>query len=247
MVKITAITNHRIQTLIKLKDKRFRDLQEEYLVEGYHLVEEAIKKGVLKEVYITKESDEIEGIDNYLVTDEIAKKLSQTVTPQGIIGVVRIQLEHHYESNRYLIIDVIQDPGNLGTIIRTAVGFGIETIVLGKESVDVYNEKVIRATQGSIFYINIIKDEIEHAIYEIQKQKITIYATALKKSIPLQKVHPTNQYAIILGSEGRGVSESILMMADKIISIQTTEFLESLNVGVAAGIIMYDFYNKMKG
>jgi TrmH family RNA methyltransferase len=247
MIKITSVQNDKIKEFYQLHNKKVREIEQRFIVEGYHLIEEAMKKGILQAVLFTNEVDAIDGIENYHVTNEVIQKLSNTKTPQGIIGIVSMQSNVDYISDRYLVLDGIQDPGNLGTIIRSALGFGIETICLGLDCVDLYNEKVIRATQGAMFHITFIKDDIIHMMEQLKLAHVPTYVTTVECAQPIHQLNITNQYAIILGNEGSGVQSEVIHQADHKIYIKTNEQLESLNVGIAASIIMYEFHKQMKG
>ena len=241
MKEITSVNNELIKELAKLKQKKYRDLKREFLIEGYHLVKEA--KEHLKMVLICDESDEVKGVTNILVTNEIIKKLSLTETPQKIIGVCDYLDEVDIDNaKRIVILDNLQDPGNIGTIIRSSLGFKIDLVVLSSESVDLYNDKLIRSTQGAIFKVGVISCDIKKAITKIKARKIKVYGTSLKDGKPLREFNKSNSYAIVLGNEGNGVREEILSQCDENIFIEMDRKLESLNVGVSAGIIMHYFY-----
>lgn len=239
MKKIESVNNEYIKKLAKLKEKKYRDLEGKFLVEGYHLVNEA--KDYLQEVLIIKEEDKIEGINNILVTENIIEKLSSVKTPQKIIGVCKCIENNVLKGDRYLILDNIQDPGNLGTLIRSALGFNIDTIVASRDTVSIYNDKVIRSTQGAIFHINYVLGDLEEIIKKLKEKHITVISTSLKSSVPLKEIKEKNieKYAIILGNEGNGVQEEIQKLADINVKIEMNEKLESLNVSSAGAIIMY--------
>ena len=157
---ITSLNNEHIKELIKLKDKKYRDQSGTFLVDTKNLVMEAYKAGLLKELILHK--DEIYPLDMDItyVTNDILKKMSQTDTPSRVMGLVEKKKENNIVGERALILDNIQDPGNLGTIIRSAVAFNIDTIVLSDDTVDLYNPKVVRASQGMMFHVNIIRRNI---------------------------------------------------------------------------------------
>ncbi len=240
MKQINSINNEYIKELYKLKNKKYRDEKGLFVVEGYHLVQEA--KDKLVTVLISNERDEIKGVENILVTDEIIKKLAFSQNPQKIIGVCEMVNNYKDLGERILLLDNIQDPGNLGTIIRTSLGFGINTIIASLDTVDIYNDKVIRASQGAIFNINYIKGDLKKYIDILKKKDIKIYGTSLKSSVNLKDVEVNNKYAIVLGNEGNGVREYILDLTDVNVRIEMNKQLESLNVAIAGSIIMYHFY-----
>ena len=246
--EINSINNEYIKRISKLKDKKYRDEERCFLIEGEHLIEEAIKNNApLKTVFITDISKEVKGIDNILVSEAIIQKLSSVKAPQKIIGVCGYLEKVKVVGERFLILDGIQDPGNLGTLIRTALGFGIDTIVASLDTVDIYNDKVIRSTQGAIFNINYIKGDLKEIIFGLKNKGVEIIGTSLQSSVYLEEVNGFNKYALILGNEGNGVREDILKLADINVKIKICEKLESLNVAVAGAIVMNDLYSKIKG
>lgn len=242
MKKIESINNEHIKALYKLKTKKNRDESQMFLVDGYHLVKEA--QQYLKEVLIVDEKDAISGVENILVTMEIIKKLSSTETPQPIIGVCHYFKEEIEAVNRVLLLDNLQDPGNVGTLIRSALGFNMDLIVLSNDSVDIYNDKVIRASQGAIFKIKIIRKDICEMIEILKDKGIKVWGTSLKNGKALNDFEKVNKYALVLGNEGNGVKEAILNKCDKCIFVEMEKKLESLNVGIAGSIIMHYFYSK---
>ena len=137
------------------------------------------------------------------------------------------------------MLDGIQDPGNLGTLIRTAVSFGYDLIICSEQTVDLYNDKVIRSTQGSLFHIPVVRTDLASCVRELQKQGITVIATTLEKAVPLQQMEHPERFAVILGNEGSGVTRQLQDIADIRVRIEMDGF-ESLNVAVAGGIMMYE-------
>lgn len=243
MKKITSINNPYIKEVLKLNQKKYRDKAKAYLIEGYHLVFEALKEGVLKEVFITNEKDKIYGVINTLCNEEVISKLSQTSSPQNIVGIVNYFENKDYPINRCLLLDDINDPGNLGTLIRSALGFNIDTIVMSPNCVDLYNDKVVRASQGAIFRLNFITKDLNEAIEQLKAEKIKVIGTSLNKAIPLKELKIVDKYAILLGNEAHGVNEKLLELCDQNVKIEIDERLESLNVAIAGAIIMYYLNN----
>lgn len=241
MKKITSVNNELIKELSKLKQKKYRDERKEFLVEGYHLVEEA--RQFLKLVLIVDEKDEVKGVENILVTEDVIKKLSSTITPQNIIGVCRYFSDEDVRySGKIILLDNLQDPGNIGTIIRSSLGFNVDLVVLSKGSCDIYNDKLIRSTQGALFKVRVIEEDLVDAIKKIKASGVKVFGTSLQNGTPLEKIEKVNNYALILGNEGNGVRKELLEITDKNIYIEIDERLESLNVSVASGIIMHYFY-----
>lgn len=244
MKKITSVNNEYIKELVRLHEKKHRDRQQRFLVEGYHLLLEA--KDLLERVLIVDEKDEVIGVKNILVTNEIINKVGFTKTPQPIIGVCRYFPKYTLTGERFLLLDRLQDPGNIGTLVRSAVGFDIDMVVLSDDSVDLYNDKFIRATQGALFKTKVIVAQLEKVVGELKKQKIKIIGTSLEASKDLEEIAGEKKYAIILGNEASGVSKNLLEMTDVNVKIKINPTLESLNVGVAGGIIMHYLAMKSK-
>ena len=177
-------------------------------------------------------------VEHILVPKEIIGKLSETVTPQGIIGICNyVTSRENFEGN-VLVLDGLQDPGNIGTLIRTAICFDFNTIYITDNSCDIYNEKVLRATQGGIFKVNIIRKNINDIIDDLKKKGYYIVGTSLKNGIPLNDINFKNLNAIILGNEGNGVSKETIERSNINAYIPINTSMESLNVAIAGGIIM---------
>ena len=149
MKKITSLTNEYVKELVKLHDKKYRDDKRKFIIEGYNLISEA--KEALETVLIVDEKDMVTGIENILVTEEIINKIAFTKTPQKIIGICNYLEDFKLTGERFLLLDQLQDPGNVGTLVRSALGFAIDLVIFSKGSVDIYNDKFIRATQGALF------------------------------------------------------------------------------------------------
>ena len=239
MKEITSLNNEYIKKIAKLKDKKHRNEEKKFLIEGFHLIEEAYKANILIELFVVKAIEKYNDIPQVKVNEKIIEKLSSTNSPQSIIGVCKIKDNTKIRGNKILLLDNINDPGNMGTLIRSSLGFGIDTIVISEDSVDVYNEKTVRATQGALFHSNIVVDNLEKCIKSLKEENITIIGTSLKSSKPLSDIKNKDKYAIILGNEANGVKEKLLKQTDINVKIEMNEKLESLNVAVAGSIIMY--------
>lgn len=233
---ITSVENKKIKEVSKLYNKKYRKERKLFVVEGEHLVNEAYKHGLLVEVYSL---DETSYPNSEVVTESVMKKISNLDTISNIIGVCKFKEENEI-GNKILILDDIQDPGNLGTIIRSSVAFNIDTIVLSKDTVDLYNSKVLRATQGMIFNINIITRDLYDFIYELKENNYKLYSTNVENGNDLKNVKFEEKCAIIMGNEGNGVKKEIQDMCDENIYIKMNSLCESLNVGVATSIILYE-------
>jgi len=244
---IESLKNPKVKALKKLLTKKEREKTKRFMVEGFHLVEEALNVEAVVELVITPSTTlpaewDIDAKEVTCVTEEIFKELSDTETPQGILAVCKQPVSEFQSSfQRVLLIDAVQDPGNLGTIIRTADAANLDAVILGKGTVDVFNSKVIRSTQGSIFHIPIVKRDLTEMIQELKQLSIPVYGTSLQNSTPYRDVERTNSFAIIVGNEGNGVSQEVLKQTDHNLYIPIYGKAESLNVAIAAGILMYHF------
>ena len=237
---ITSTDNKKIKEVRKLLNKKNNDL---FVIEGDHLVKEAIKKGVLKELYILDGCDTEYDFPYDVLTLKVMKSISNLVSTPRVLGLSKITSSKNI-GNKIVVLDDIQDPGNAGTIIRNCVAFGIDTIIFSKKCVNPYNEKVIRSTQGMIFNINIIISDLDTAIKEIKSNGIEVVGTSLNTDNGLKSMLKMNKYAIVFGNEGNGISNSILSQCDKLYKIEMNDNCESLNVGVSSGIILYKLFEE---
>ena len=239
-MELTSINNEKVKFWQKLNQKKYRDCENLFLVEDEHLVNEALKKGIVKEI-ITLNKEASYDVPTYYVTDKIMSLISSQVTSAKIIAVCN-QLEERKISGNILVLDNIQDPGNLGTIIRSAVAFNFDSIILSNDSVDLYNPKVIRASEGMIFHINVIRTNIINFLNNLDKEykKITTDVVDGKniKNISF------NKCALVIGNEGSGVSNEVKNICDEKVYIKMNDNCESLNAGVSASILMYEVNNE---
>ncbi len=223
------LSKTKLKEISKLKLKKYRDLENRFIIEGEHLINEATKAGINLNVYDISD----------LSKSEI-KTISDLECPSNIIAVANKNETNELIGNKYLLLDEIQDPGNLGTIIRSALAFNIDTIVIGDNSCDLYNEKVIRGTQGSMFHINIIHMNLEECISILKQRNITVLGTNVENGTDINELEKLNAYAIVMGNEGRGLNQNIQDLCDKNIYIKTNNLSESLNVAMATTIILYE-------
>ncbi|MBN2877623.1 MAG: RNA methyltransferase [Bacilli bacterium] len=232
---IESINNIKIKDACKLHQKKYRTETNTFLVEGEHLVEEAVRTGYAIRIFSTQETD-YPGVETWMVTKPVMKKLSELGEENGIIAVCQ-KPQSKPLSNSVLMLDHIQDPGNMGTLIRTAAAFGFHTI-LAENSVDFYNEKVIRSTQGTLFHV----DLMEGYLVEFIKTHpgYHYYGTDVNNGTFLRDVvlFP-KKVAIILGNEGSGMRAELKSLVNTNITIQM-QSTESLNVAIAGGILMYE-------
>lgn len=238
---ITSTDNDRIKGYIKLKERKNRKKNNEFIVEGLHLVLEACKKGIVKEIILEENESFITDLPTVYVTKEIINKISELDTPTSIMALCKM-MDDKIVGNKILLLDDIQDPGNLGTIIRSALAFNVDTIVLSPNTVDLYNSKVVRATQGMMFHINIVIKDLKDVIKDLKSKKIPIYGTRVDSGTDVRVLRDerTDSYALIMGNEGNGVNTEILDMCDEYLYIKMNDKVESLNVGVATSIILYE-------
>ncbi len=234
---IESVDNNRIKEIRKLKEKKYRDQEKLFLVEGEHLVLEAYKAGVLKIVILSGRDIDLE-IEKIEVSEKVMNTISDINT--NIVGVCEIVDNKISLDSNVIILDGVQDPGNLGTIIRSAVAFNVKNIVLSKNTVDLYNTKVLRGCQGMNFHLNIIRDDILDIIDDLKDNNYMVYGTDVVDGIDVKDVKKTGKYAIIMGNEGNGISKEVKDVIDKNIYIKMNEKCESLNVGVSASIILYE-------
>lgn len=249
MREIQAAKNNKIKALKKLHQRKYRNQSEDYLLEGYHLIEEAAKAHAeIKEIFLDKRGLRLwqEWVENhqftyYLLSDEAMKALSEQPAPQGIIALVQKSSNFPSDfSGKWLLLDNVQDPGNVGTIVRTADAAGFDGIFLGQGTADEYSPKVLRSMQGSQFHLPIFSGDLTEVIAEFQKIDSKIYGTKLDPAaISYNEVQKNEDFALILGNEGQGVAEDLLQLTDQNLYIPIYGKAESLNVGVAAGILMY--------
>ena len=244
-MEINSLQNARVKEWAKLKQKKYRDEAGCFLVEGEHLIEEADKAGLVKCIItLNEKKDLFPAYEHFIVTRAILDKLSTTVSGTSIMALCRLPDRFDISGDRFILLDRIQDPGNLGTILRSAYSFGYENIILSPGCADIYNEKVIRSTQGALFHLKTRTQPLDTCIQELKQKKIPVYATALHKdSIPLASLPAQKRFALVFGNEGQGVSEDILNQRDATVFIEMSQF-ESLNVAVAAGICLYTMNHK---
>ena len=237
MIKeIKSRQNELIKEVVKLTNASYRKEVGKFKVDGFHMFDMAKESGELLAIFSLYEiSDLDESIPQYIVSEEIMEKISSTKTPQGIVSICKIKEEKEISSNKVLYLDDVSDPGNLGTILRTALAFGFNDVILSRNCCSIYNEKTLQASQGAIFYLNIV---IDKNLDELEQKGYDILATEIKGSVSLDQVKKSEKIVLVLGNEAHGVSSEILSKADKRIRIDI-ENIESLNVAIAGAIAMY--------
>ena len=231
-MKIKSLQNSRVKHLARLHQKKYRDKHNEVLIEGEHLLEELRKTDFdFLTIGLTEDYD-------WEITREIAQKISQTESGSVSFALLKKPTMKEHSFSRLLLLDGVQDPGNVGTIIRTAYSFGFDAVYASQDSADAWNDKAIRASQGAVFHIPYKRTDLKDVIALLQENKVPVYATHMDaKTIEMDQL-PSTPIAVVMGSEGQGVSDEVLKCVNGYFKIPMTYF-ESLNVAVAAGIICY--------
>lgn len=251
MIEIQSTKNTYVKELKKLHRKKGREEQQRYLLEGFHLVEEALRsEATVVDILISPRGAKEwaswiaeQTVPMTYISEEVMEAISEQPTPQGILAVVTLPLtKKMLLEGKWLILDCVQDPGNVGTMIRTADAAGFTGVFLGEGTADIYNLKTLRSMQGSHFHIEIQQGDVEQVCQAFQAAAIPVYGSELnEQAVPYNTIKKTEQVAIIMGNEGQGVAKEILTQTDANLYIPIYGKAESLNVGVAAGILMYHF------
>ena len=265
---ITSATNNKIKNASKLmSSSKLRHEKKLFIAEGRKMFAEACEylRDNIEEVYVSEKyfdilnstgldelnsvvKDKLNSVNYEIVSDVVFKKLSDTVTPQGIITILKCQtydinelLEQSDDELKILVLEGIQDPGNLGTMVRTAEAAGVKFILADKNTVDVYNPKVIRSTMGSIYRVPVIyTDDLLKAVEDLKALDVKVYAAHLKGNNSYKAEQFYKRRAILIGNEGNGLSDAITDKADILIKIPMKGKVESLNAAVAASLLMFE-------
>ncbi len=250
MEKIESIQNKQVKEWKKLLTRKGRKKQQQYIIEGAHLVEEALKANASLSHILIRE-DKVAEYDHYisketvLISTEVADELSDAVTNQGILAILNINESEESLTLKkpLLMLDEVQDPGNVGTLIRSADAAGFEGVIIGKGSVDLYNPKTIRSAQGSHFHLPVIHADLYDWTEKLKQKQIPVYGTALDdRAVSYQMIKTPKNFALIVGNEGNGVHPDLLKMTTKNLYIPIKGEAESLNVAVAGSILMFALY-----
>ena len=253
---ITSTTNSRIKHVANLlTSAKTRHEERLFVVEGQRIVSE-IPSEQICECYVTEkylaENDIPHDFDYEVVSDQVFKKMSDTKTPQGILCVVKMSdkrvddflNEHTVGRLKLLVLESIQDPGNLGTMIRTCEAAGFDGIIANSETVDIYNPKVIRSTMGGIFRVPVMySDNLLDILNRLKQQSVNICAAHLKGACDFKKAEYGSRTAVLIGNEGNGLSDEISSMSNVLVKIPMSGKVESLNAAVAAALMMYEVTN----
>lgn len=233
---IESVNNEKIVYFKKLRDSKYIKQEKKYIVEGEHLVEEAYKAGILESIISTYDTSY--DVKHTLVSKKCLEKISLLKSVPDIMGVVTLKENKEIIGNKIILLDDVQDPGNVGTIIRSALSFNVSTVVFSNNSVNIFNDKLIRSSEGTIFNMNIVTMSLFEAIEKIHEKGIKVYYADMNAEVEADDLK-VSEYALILGSEGQGISESVKELSDSSIKIEMNKNCESLNVAVSGAIIMY--------
>lgn len=243
---ITSKDNEIIKNIKKLKEKKYR--LDSYIVEGIKMVKEAINENQEIALIAIREDFKIDfdtkKIKIVTISNKIFNDISDVKTPQGILAVIKKNQNNQIETNQeyILALDSLQDPGNMGTIIRTADSANINQIIINKTTVDPYSPKVIRSTMGAIYRTNIIEvEDLKATLKEMKSKGFQIITTDLKATQSIYDINYNNKTVVVIGNEANGVSQEILQTADKKVIIPMLGKTESLNASIAASIMIYEY------
>ena len=243
MTIITSKANSVVKNAKKLRQKKYR--KSSYLIEGWHLFEEAVQAGVkIEKIFSLTEYQEklTDYPQTVFVAEEILLDLADSQTPQGIVAIVQKEEEQlpDLSQGKYLFLEDVQDPGNVGTMIRTADAAGFSGVVVSSKSADIYSLKTLRSMQGSHFHLPIYRMPIETFVEEAKKGNLPILATTLSQnSKDYRELAQLADFVLVMGNEGQGISPFMTNQADQLVHITMKGQAESLNVAIAAGILMF--------
>ena len=253
---ISSISNQQVKEITKLqKQPKYRKASSLFIAEGFKMLKEAAENGCLVKTYISefvleKKHESLEWLCKEFpyetVSDQVFRQLSGTVTTQGILGIVKqpsYSITDILDDKKHiwLLLDDIRDPGNLGTIMRTAEGAGMSAVIMGKGTADLFNPKTVRSTMGAIFRMPFVYvDDITEIIKQIKDNGYSVYGTAMAGSIAYDKADYTKGAGIVIGNEANGIQDSVLECITGSINIPMDGKLESLNAAVAAAVVMYE-------
>ena len=239
MLEILSKNNQKIKDACALKMKKVRQEKGLFLIEGIKNLDMALKFGVVKQIFTAIGLPKLkQDIECYKVNDEVLRKLANSENPEGVVFVCE-QLAPRKDKSEYhkiVYLDQINDPGNVGTILRTAVAFNYDAVILSKSSVDIYNEKVVAASKGALFLVDAFYDDITN-----YTKGRDVIASALEGATPLSNSEKSEDFVLVLGNESHGVSPEVLSLANRIVKIEMNDEIDSLNVAVAGGILMNYF------
>ena len=259
MQVISSKDNEIVKSIRKLKEKKYRDIENCYVIEGIKLIKEAINENAkIKEIVVCEEcinsgeidKDTLYEIAKYnviYVTEKVFNAITDVKTPQGILAVIEkkaLNKQIDYSQDIIIALDGVQDPGNMGTILRTVDSANLNQIIVSKDSADCYNPKVVRSTMGAIFRVNIIEvDNLKETLEAVKKNKFKVMVTALDTNESIYSVNYNNK-VIVIGNEANGVSKEVQAIEDEKVKIPMLGKTESLNASVATGIMIYEYVRR---
>lgn len=259
MQVITSKDNEIIKNIKKLKEKKYRDQENKFIVEGIKMIKEAILENTdIDKIVICEECINNGTIDKELlyeiakedcvyVTEKVFNTLTDVTNPQGILATINKQNSEEnisYNEDVIVVLDGIQDPGNLGTILRTVDSVGLSQIILSEKTTDPYNPKVVRSTMGAIYRVNIVRsNNIIETLKNMKKHKYEITATSLSTNKSIYDIDYSKK-VIVIGNEANGVSNEVMNLADIKVKIPMLGKTESLNAAVATGVILYEYLRR---
>lgn len=249
---IISKDNDRIKVLRKLSQKKFRHEFGIFKVENLKIINSTMQVGYkFKSIYVTQEfidknKNFINSLNNeyQIISEDVNKSISDLNTPPGVCAVFK-NIDHPIDFNSIIVyLNGISDPGNLGTILRSALAFGIRNVVVDEHCADLYNYKTIQSAKDSIFRINISSDKSRELLKQI-KEKMKIYTARSDNAQSIESAKLGIKYCLVLGSEAHGVSQDIVDLSDDFIKIEINQVSESLNVANAASILFYEMHKKL--
>ena len=230
---ITSRNNERVKFACSLKENSNRKKNQMFLAETFKSLEMALKNDAVVEVFALQYLDIPENIPQNIVNEDVLKKISCNVNPEGVVFIAKMKEFKVNNPKKILFLDEINDPGNMGTLLRTALAFDYDLVVTSENCVSIYNEKVVNASKGAIFQMPVIKDKLKN-----YKGTHQILVTNLSKNaVPLDEINVPEKFVLVLGNESHGVGKDIRQLADQEIIIPIKN-IDSLNVAVAGGILM---------
>ncbi len=238
--EITSLTNPLIKYAVKLKDTAFAKKEGKFLCEGKFNLEMALKQGVVDTIFTLNEMSEIPNVTQIVVPLNVFSKLSSLVNNKEVIFICRMEEKPLVKQDKLVYLDGVRDPGNMGTILRTALALGFDGVILSPDCVSIYNSKVISSSKGANFTLPIITDSLDKYVSGHK-----VYVTMPLNEDTLVGTRVEEPYILVFGSEAHGVSDDVVNLADRQISIKMNN-IDSINVAVCAGIVMYYFINHGK-
>lgn len=252
---IESVHNPKVKRWVELQQKKGREKYGSFLIEGVRLVEEALSSHAPVEAVIWQVDKSFSflaklppSIEQWQVSEAVMKKISSTEQSQGIVAVVAMERKKviDFDGNLLLLVDGVQDPGNLGTIIRTADAAGVDMVILGEGTVDLYNPKTVRSTMGSLFHLPVVSASLAQAIAELKEKGVVVVASSLATDQWYDEVDYGHKVALIVGNEGNGIRWEVLTLADQLVKIPIYGKAESLNVSVATALMLYEIRKSLK-